>query len=392
MANAHIICVALCLVCCTAAVAEPFLPQDDGQVLESLPVVGSGHDRDLRRARNALTKDPNNLQLAVALVKDYLTLGRTQADPRYFGYAQATLGPWWNNAKPPPQVLLLRATLRQNRHDFAAALRDLEQVLELQPRNAQAWLTRAVILAVLGDYAGARRNCLPLLHLTSHLVAISCLSNGSSLSGEAEKSYQLLEYALENAAQASIDERLWAATLLGEIATRLGDTEAAERHFLQAMNLGRPDAYLLSAYADLLLDQDRPQEVRNLLQDQTRSDGLLLRLALAEQRLGSPRLQHMVELLRVRFADNRRRGGTPHLRAEARFALELTDDAGQALHLAQRNWADQREPTDARLLLEAALATRQSQAARPVLEWLSRTTLQDVRLAALAEQIGRLNK
>ena len=54
---------------------------------------------------------------------------------------------------------------------------------------------------------------------------------------------------------------------------------------------------------------------------------------------------------------------------------DLLDRPARALQLARENWATQREPADARILLEAALAAGDPAAARPVLDWLERTGL-----------------
>ena len=81
-----------------------------------------------------------------------------------------------------------------------------------------------------------------------------------------------------------------------------------------------------------------------------------------------------------------------HLGAESRFRLHLLDEPAAALRLARENWTVQREPIDARLVLEAALAAGDGAAARPVVGWLEETGLEDVRLAALArrlEEAGR---
>lgn len=369
------------------AAATPFIPQDDAQVLERLPVAGASEQQELRRMRTGLAADPNNLEQAVRLADRYLEIGRRSAEPRYFGYAQAALEPWWRQTQPPAGVLLLRATLRQQRHDFAGALTDLDQLLQVQPGNAQAWLTRAVILQVQGDYAQALRGCLPLLRLASRLIATACLSSVGSLAGKAQKSYQVLRQTLENYPTGAVEERLWALTTLAEIAVRLGDDQAAEQHFRQALGLGVRDSYLLGAYADFLLDHDRAAEVMELLKEDTRADALLLRLALAERRLDLPSWQAHREALGERFAAVRRRGESTHLGAEARFTLYLLNDPGNALSLAQANWAVQREPQDARLVLETALAAAAPAAARPVLDWLARSGLEDVRLAALAQRI-----
>ena len=71
---------------------------------------------------------------------------------------------------------------------------------------------------------------------------------------------------------------------------------------------------------------------------------------------------------------------------EARFALQLEDDAPKALQLARENWQEQRGPADARILLEAALAVPEPSAARPVLDWLATTGIEDVALTRLAER------
>lgn len=375
----------LCWLAAGPAAAEPFIPKDDATVLERLP-AGRSADPEPKRLRAELARDPSNLELALDLAGRYLEIGRAAGDPRYQGYAEAALAPWWTAPDPPPGVLLLRATIRQNRHDFAAALADLDRLLRLQPRNAQGWLTRAIVLQVQGDYAAALESCLPVRRYRP-LLASACLASAASLSGWAESAYELLHQAIAAAPTARGGDRLWALTGLAEIAARLGRAEDAERHFEEALALEQRDLYLLAAYADFLLDQDRPEDVQKLLADETRSDSLLLRLALAEARLDSPRLGERLTILGDRFAEASLRGEGRHLGAEARFRLHLLDQPAAALDLARRNWAAQREPVDARLVLEAAVAAGDSEAARPVVAWLEESGLEDVRLAGLVQLV-----
>ncbi len=381
-----ILALILCLIA-GGALAAPSIPTDDGQVLERLRAPGDSQTRELRRQRKALAEDPENLELAIQVARRYLEIGRAEADPRYHGYAQAALRPWWKQAEPPPRVLIVRAILRQARHDFDGALADLSRVLKVRPTNVQAWLSKAVILEVRGDYAGALRSCLPLERLYNALMATACTSSVTSLTGQADKSYRRLSQALGNAAQADPQEQLWALTVLAEMAMRLGRDDDAERHFEQALSLGLRDTYLIGAYADFLLDQGRPREAKRLLEEDTRADALLLRLALAEKQLQSPDLTRHVESLRARFAANRMRGETLHLRTEGRFLLHLVDKPAEALQLATQNWALQREPADTWLLLEAALKAEDRAAARPVLDWLASTKLEDVRIQRLVNQL-----
>ena len=139
----------LALATVPAVQAAPRVPVSDSEVLERLPSIQSAPAfREVRLLRAALSQRPDDLTLALQTARRYIGLGRTTGDPRYAGYAQAALAPWWTLQRLPDEVLLLRATLRQRVHDFDAALADLEAMVARNPRNAQAHLTRATVLAV----------------------------------------------------------------------------------------------------------------------------------------------------------------------------------------------------------------------------------------------------
>ena len=69
----------------------------------------------------------------------------------------------------------------------------------------------------------------------------------------------------------------------------------------------------------------------------------------------------------------------------------MRGDAARALVLAQQNFAVQREPADARVLLEAALAARDAAAAAPVLAWMAASGIESVALQALAARVKGLS-
>src|SRR5262245_2036041 len=93
--------------------AEPFVPTGDDQIIERLPYkAGDPVMAELRAERDQLRQQPENLRLASRLASRYIELGRVNGDPRYAGYAQSALMPWWNLQQPPREVLLLRASLR----------------------------------------------------------------------------------------------------------------------------------------------------------------------------------------------------------------------------------------------------------------------------------------
>ena len=94
--------------------------------------------------------------------------------------------------------------------------------------------------------------------------------------------------------------------------------------------------------------------------------------------------QH-IELLKARFAACAARGEVTHRREEARFTLALLHEPRRALSLAKANWAVQREPADARIVMEAAQGSAEPTACRPVLAWMKNNRIEDVHLALLAK-------
>jgi predicted Zn-dependent protease len=311
-----------------------------------------------------------------------------EGDPRYLGYAQAALGPWWKMDNPPDDIQVMRAALRQFNHDFDGALADLDRVLERSPANAQARSLRATIHFVQARYPAARADCQVLLQDPGNaLAATGCVATVDGLTGQVARAYQTLSTALAANPAALPETRLWAMTRLAEMAQRRGRNTQAERHFRQALALGITDTFLLAAYADFLLDQRRPAEVVTLLKNRLPSDGLLLRLALAEKVLKLSSAGQRADILKARFDAADLRGDTVHQQEQARFELFIHEDAKKALGLAQSNWKVQREPPDARIFLEAALAARDLAAARPVIDWLASSNIEDGRLIGLAQQL-----
>lgn len=381
--------------------ATPHLPSAGTDVIEALPRRSDPQQLELRRLRLQLMAAPRNAELAAALAQRYIGIGRSESDPRYFGYAQAALAPWWKEAAPPAAIRLLRATLLQNIHQFPAAMADLDGVTAAEPSNAQAWLTRATVQTVLGQYSAATASCARLSTLADQLSSITCLTNVSGLTGRLLKSDMLLATTLQRSTNAEPGMQAWSLTQLAEMAARRGDAPLAETRYQAALKLAPRDSYLLGAYADFLLDRQRAADAAALTKEHRRIDGLLLRHALAlkqqqaqRQRQGqrpSPELQEQLAAdtheLQARFDAAALRGDSVHQREQARYELHLSGNAKAALALAQRNWAVQKEPADLRILLEAALQAGDRAAAAPALAWMAQTALEDAAIQPLAAQL-----
>lgn len=371
-------CLSILLACCTVPLhAAPYIPKDGKQVVEHLPSRADPVQRELQRLRTELNAKPGDIALASALAQRYIELARLDGDPRYLGYAEAALRPWWKMATPPEQVLVLRATLLQSTHQFPAALVDLDQAVKRDSNNVQAWITRATVQMVTGDFPAAKASCMRLYSRAPQLVIQTCLSNIANVSGQGPASYQQLAAALAAQRDATPAIRIWVTTLLAEMAARAGDDAASERYFKAALAFDEADSYLLAAYSDFLLDHGRAPEVAKLLKDKTRVDALLLRYALALQAMKSPDAATQIAALKARFDAAMLRGDTVHQREQARFELALQNHPAEAVKVAKLNWAVQKEPADFRILAETAAASGDAEARALVIAWLKKSNLQD---------------
>jgi len=381
-----------CALLSTEVHAAPFVPASDLTILERLsttPGESARVNQSTRAMRATLARDPKNVDLAVRMAQLYVSRSRSESDPRLLGQAQAALGAWWLQAEPPVPVLLLRATIRQSLHDFSNALRDLDQAVRREPGNAQAWLTLATVQQVTGNLAGAADSCRKVAPLAPPLIGITCLASIDGSQGRAAKAYDALNNAMVASAASgrdSIGVRGWALTLQAELAERLARPAEAERLYLASLAIDATDAYTVAAYADFLIDAGRAADVLKLIPADTRGDVLLLRRAIAAKLAGAVDAAQLAQELGQRFNASRARGDRVHLREEARFALAVKAEPSNALALARDNWAVQKEPLDARIALEAAIAARQPKAVADVLTWIESTQLQGEKLAQLAAQ------
>lgn len=380
---------ACCLLLTPVAGAAPYTPSADSQLLATVPARASDpRARELQALREAWRAAPRDAGAAVRLAQRYFDEVAASGDPRYVGYAQAALAPWWNEPAPPPAVRVLRAMVHQFDHRFAPALADLDGALAEDPANGPAWSWRTAIQMVQADYAAARQSCAAMAPLTTPLIAAACRAQVDAATGRAAAAAAELRTALAAATDASADERLWALTRLAETEERRGDNAAAEAAFRAGLATAVPDIYLQAAYADFLLDRGRAPEVLALLKDAGRADVLLLRLAIAAKATGDARAPALAQELAARFEAARLRGDTTHRKEESRAVLALQADAPRALALARENWAVQREPADARILLEAAVANGDRAAAQPVLDWMKASGIESVALRGLAARLN----
>jgi tetratricopeptide (TPR) repeat protein len=362
----------------------------DDEVLQQVPAASDPDVLQMKVLRDQLDRDRSSLRIAHQLARAYIEFGRQVGDAHYMGYAEAVLRPWQTQPSPPAEVLVDGATILQFRHQFAEAKRQLKKALSRDPNNAQGWLTLATVDMVQGEYETAADECSKVAVTGGLTVGLVCTGNLRSYLGHAEQSMTLLTQIAAGASGQPSTFVSWVEGLLAETCERLGDWQQAEVHYRKALAMTPKDNFLLIAYADFLLDRNRPAEVLPLLEYSAQSDTAFLRLALAKAALRSPDLPLYTWIMEARFEALAQRGDDYFGREQVRFALHLKHDPQAALMLALRNWQVQRGPWDVRVFLEAALAAQNPQAAAPVLTFLHQTKLQDPVVESLVRELALL--
>ena len=352
--------------------STPRIPSSDAQVLADLP-VGARHEsapaRELTRSR---------FDVALPLAQFYVSRSRATGDLRYLGYAEAVLQPWMQRSAVPAAVRVLEATILQSRHAFGAALAQLDLALQDQPDNAQAWLTRATVLRVLGRYDEAMASCMHLAAQADSAITGLCQESLRGLTGHLHSAYAALISLPQQGLAA--EARAWRYSELGEMAERQGDDAAAEHWFGEGLQLAPEDFYMRAACADLLLRQHRAAETLQLLAGYESMEPMLLRIVIAQKLLGDGRGAQDRAMLSGAFEVEQQRGEAVHRREQARFLLDVEQQPEAALAAAQENWRVQREPDDVLILLRSAQAAHRPEAALPALLFMQQQSLEDVRL------------
>jgi len=354
------------------AVGGPYLPQDDSAVLAEV-TPGTRHSELATRQVAA-----QRLDIALPLAQLYIKQARNTGDLRFLGYAEAVLGPWTGSDATSADALVLHATVLQSRHDFSGALAVLERARALRPNDAQAWLTSATVLRVLGEYERALAAC---DSIADAAVVELCEQGIRGLSGDLASAYAAIQQI--DSQGMPPEERAWRDSELGEMAVRMGRDVEAEHWFQNGLRASPGDFYIRAAYADLLLRNGRAREALVLLKGQESLEPLLLRIAIAQKMLRDPGLEQSNARLAAAFAAEAQRGDGVHRREEARFLLEVRGDPRAALAAALENWKVQREPDDVLVLLRAAQGAGMPQAAQPAAAFVREHGVQDVRIATL---------
>lgn len=262
-------------------------------------------------------------------------------------------------------VLAARAYTAQHRHDFAAALSLLDELIALDPRDGEARLSRAQIQLVQGRLRMARNDCTALLGIDI-ADGLLCTASLSLRKGDTAAAASLLERWLAQSAPGGESQR-YALTLRAEVAGRAG-VPGADAWYKRALALAPDDVRTLAAYARYLRGAGRNAEVEALLAAHADNDGLQLQRTLAASAAGSPLAVPLAQSQARRYRLAHSVGTQPEMRDEAELML-LRHQSEPALALALANFKTQRDYEDVDLLVRAADAAGRPEALDPMRQW-----------------------
>ncbi|WP_394210879.1 tetratricopeptide repeat protein [Psychrobacter piscatorii] len=323
--------------------AAPFIPTNDQQVLATLP-DNSPPPRYLSAADFVSDTGSNNLdQTSELLERAYL-----QGDPRALGQARAQLD---QTTDQSIDTLMLQARAFQSDHKFAKAEELLKQILSQDAAHPDALLTLSSLLLVQGQFTEAMNYCQKLDDPALRVYELACAAQIQSMTGELDAAKQTLSGLAAIAPGLDASTARWIYLIQADAALRSQDATLAKQVFDVMDDQTVP---ALMARADWLLSIGEYTQVRDLLQEHTDKDALLLRLITAQMKLNDPKAKKNLALMKERIEVWQIRQENAHIREQATYAL-LANQVNSALLLAQKNWQQQRETADIELYATAAL-------------------------------------
>ena len=384
---------ALCALLSQQGLAQPYTPDSLNTVIDTLPPAIVEMAADIRRQQSSPdtgSDDPTQI-LSQAMAAYQLAV--SSGDARAYGRTLSILQRWPEGTPQPAMYRILLAAVLQHNHDFDEALQQLQPLTSAEPRTivasayTQALMIASQIGLVTGDYALVERSCEALRSATRRPVYINCRAQLDGVTGNAGEALALVNDTLGSGTHLNALDYQELSTTAAVLAHRLGDTARAENYYRNALRLAPDQGYLRVNFANLLLEQSRHDELIEWLSpdnEETLNPELSILLARGLQaRATATDLERAAQIaarlsrdFEVAFMRNE---AIPH-KEYAQYALHLANQPGDALEAARDNWSVQKEPSDTRLLAQAAAASNASQTLVEIRQWITRTGTEDTRL------------
>jgi len=366
---------------------ERFKPQDQQVVLAASVHAQGGRNGQLRALDQAWRAQPTNLDASLAYARAVFTLGLTEGDLRWFGSAKAALTPWWQSADLPADGFFLRGLVKQGFHEFDAGLADINQAIAKDAQRAEFWSWRFALHLLLADMAAAQQDILEISRLFGPEEGNVYRGILLYRTGKPQPATELLSAALKAKTFQDTSSQDWIGFHLGE-ALRVSGQPAQALAIWQKQLKANPQSHLLRlSLAEMLNSQGNYRLAKQIATTESASDALLMQALLASRGLNEPDEKRLASLIDARLKSQEMRQESLIERPKLFYLIAYGKDPVAGLALSIQNWQLQKEPPDALLFIQAALAVNQPRAAEPVLIWAEKTGYTDPELAPLIRQL-----
>lgn len=333
--------------------AAPYTPQSSDEVIAHWPTTANDNFQSLKTASRL---QPENPIAVTKLANAYLAQAAQPGQSRFYGLAQAALKPLIDKNITDTNLWLAWAQVQQHQHNFVVAQDAIAKVLEQDPTNINANLLAARIYVIQDKATAARNTCLKLLGTADLLSVTACSLEANSYlhPNDLKNTYQQLADMVKREGMPTDERANWIIQLLADLALRNQEPATAEEWL--ALRLTNASVNYLAQWANVQLALNNPQAVLAHLAPIVKSapemdDALLLRLALAEKKIGLQSQWQAQLTERVNLREQRQ--DSLHASDLAIYYLDISPNAEKAIFWAKTNFANTREYNDKNLLARA---------------------------------------
>ena len=312
-------------------------------------------------------------------------LGLRQGDLRWYGSARAALAPWWEASELPAQAYFLRGLVKQGFHDFDGGLRDIKKAIDKDRAQAEFWSWRFALHLLLADMNAARQDCDEIEKLFGQEEAEIYRAVLLYRTGQPAQAVAKLQRALGAPGFKDPSSQDWIGFHLGEALRVAGQTSLALATWDKHLKAQAQSHLLRLSLVELLNQSGRYAEAKKLIAIDTAPDALLMQAVIASRGLKDGEEARLARLLELRLQSQAQRGESLIERPKLIYLIAYGKDPAAGLALSIDNWKLQKEPPDALLFVQAALAVNQPRAAEPVIAWAQQTGYTDAELTPLIE-------
>jgi tetratricopeptide (TPR) repeat protein len=384
-------CFCVGFISLSASAQMRFLPPTSEVVLPISVHSGGAKQNAIRALEKAWRGQPTDQNTALAYARAVFTLGLSEGDLRWFGSAKAALTPWWQSTSLPAEGFFLRGLVKQGFHDFNSGLSDINRAIELEPQRAEFWSWRFALHLLMADMVAVQHDVDQIERLIGHEEANIYRGIVLYRSGQASAAVKVLSRAKQSAAYQDGSSQDWLGFHLGEAYRVNGQSSQAMTLWAECLKL-RPQSHLIRlSLAELynhLGEYDKAKKVAiNQVASQNLTDALLMQALIASRGLREADESRLASQMDARLSAQTLRQESLIERPKLIYQITYGKDIKAGLALSIENWQLQKEPPDAILFLQAAIALGEANAALPVVKWVEQTGYGDPQLNALIKQL-----